>query len=146
MSTKDSDISLTIGDKINWPFILANAILKFQESITKPEGMQSPQQVREAALVIYNMIPASWYVIDQLFTEDLENAITKIEVDTRVIWCGVRCGNLEDHPPRTEEVLDPYRLVNACVNLLDRRGYISKKVWKQIDLFEEFKSGEKNNE
>lgn len=138
MSDK-SELSLTIGDKINWPFILGNAILKFQESIVKPEGMQSDQQVRESAMVLYNMIPSSWYLDDELFVEDLTNATIKIKVDTRTIWCGVRCGELKDHPPRIEEEIDPYRLVNACVNLLDRRGYLSKKVWKQIDPFEKIR-------
>lgn len=129
------ELSLTIGDKINYPFIIANILLKIQEVLIKPEGMQSEQQVRESVLTLYNSIPSSWYTEDNQFTDDIEKAVIVTKVDTRVLWCGVRCGSLEDHPPREETTVAPYRMYHACIDLLDRRGTLSKKMWKQIDPF-----------
>lgn len=140
--SQDQEISLTIGDKINWPYILANAVLKFQESIVRPEGQQSEQQVREAALVFYNTIPSSWLEEDEQFQEDLKKVFLKKKIDTRTIWCGVRVGK-----PKFEEgeIVQPYRLYNACVDVLERRGIIGKKIWKQIDPFTLWEDDETNN-
>lgn len=115
---------LTLGDKVNWPFILGNMILKFQQAIVKVEGEQSEQEVREAALCLFNSIPASWKTKDKEFQKDLEKATVKRKIDARNIWCGKRVG-----PPKfkREEIIDPYRLFHACVNIMDRRGLISKK-------------------
>ncbi|MEM3549937.1 MAG: hypothetical protein QXQ94_07035 [Candidatus Bathyarchaeia archaeon] len=114
--------NLTIKDKINYPYILANALLKFQEAIIKAEGELSEQEVREAALCLFNMIPKTWY--DEKFIKDVKKATFKVKVDVRKEWCGVKVGQ-----PKYEKVeeINPYRLVNACVNLLERRELISKK-------------------
>jgi len=125
----DDQFQLTLGDKINWPFILGNMILKFQDAIVKVEGEQSEQEVREAALCLYNAIPKSWH--DDGFKEDRKEAITYQIIDNRNLWCERRIGAKifkgKDTNQIKEEKLDPYRLFNACVNLLDRRGLISKK-------------------
>lgn len=114
--------NLTIKDKINYPFIIGNALLKFQEAIVKVEGEQSEQETREAALCLFNLIPTSWH--DDLFREDLKRATLKVKLDVRKEWCGRKVGKpkFED-----EEKLEPYRLVNAVVDLLERRELISKK-------------------
>ena len=130
MSQEEKEISLTIGDKINWPFILATAIMKFQESIVKEEGFQSEQEVREAALVVRNLIPKVW--VDEQFEKDMKEAVIIEEIDSRNINCGVRVGNLKDHPPIKVEKINPYRLVHACVNVIERRGLISKKEWQEL--------------
>lgn len=127
--SQDQELSLTIGDKINWPFILANSVLKFQESIVRPEGQQSEQQVREASLVFYYSIPSSWLKEDEQFQKDREKCFSKRKIDARPLWCGQRVGppNFED-----EEIVQPYRLYNACVDVLNRRGMIGKKEWTEV--------------
>jgi len=114
--------TLTVKDKINYPFILGNALLKFQEAIVKVEGQQSEQEVRESALCLFNLIPTIWY--DDQFKKDLEKATVKVKVDIRNEWCGKKVGK-----PKFEnqDQIQPYRLVNAVVDLLERRELLSKK-------------------
>jgi len=115
--------SLTVKDKVNYPYILANAILNFHSSIIKAEGLQSEQEVKEAALCLYNSIPASWKDGDPALKEDLKKAITEKKVDVRNVWCGKRVGK-----PKFEnqEHIDPYKLYHACINVMDRKGLISR--------------------
>ena len=121
--------NLTIKDKINFPFILGNAILKFHEAIIKAEGFQSEQETREAALVLFNSIPDSWRLSDEQFDKDLKKAVIKTKEDARPIYCGKRVGK-----PRykTVEVIDPYKVYHACLNVMDRRGLLSKSAKEEI--------------
>ena len=96
--------------------------MKFEEAIVKVEGLQSEQEVKEAALCLFNLIPTIWH--DEDFRKDVKNAKTTIKVDVRKEWCGKKVGEpkFED-----EEKIEPYLLVNACVNLLERRELLGKK-------------------
>jgi len=120
--------SLMLGDRINWPYILGNAVINFHGSIIKVEGEQSEQEVREAALCLYNSIPKAWIKADTEFAKELKNAITKKEVDVRKEWCGKKVGK-----PKLEktEHIDPYKLYNACVNVFQRRGLLSKTIFTE---------------
>ncbi len=117
-----------LGDRINWPFILGNGVLKFQEAIVREEGAQSEQQVREAALVLSNSIPDAWIKADDKFREDFGKAVTMTPVDKRKEFMGRKIGKpiIEDEP-----VLDPYKLYHACVNVFQRRGLLSKTIFSE---------------
>ena len=123
--------NLTIKDKVNLPFLLANAVLNVQNSIIKTEGEQSEQEVREAVLCLYNLIPSSWIEEDEKAAEELGKAIQKRVIDNRNMWCGRKCGNkIFDGEKRNqieEEYIEPYKLFRACVDILDRREMLSKK-------------------
>ncbi len=120
--------SLMLGDRINWPYILGNGVLKFQASIVKVEGEQSEQEVREAAVTLYNSIPDAWIKADSQFKEDVLKAVSIKKVDGRREWCGRRVGKpfFVD-----EESLDPYKLYHACVNVFQRRGLLSKTIYTE---------------
>jgi hypothetical protein len=120
---------LTLKDKLNWTYILANAVLNFHNSIIKTEGEQSEQEIREAALCLFNSIPASWRADDQLLAQELKEAIKTRKVDVRREYCGRKVGQ-----PRyeDEEYIEPYKLFHACVNVMDRKGLLSKTRMTEI--------------
>lgn len=126
---------LTLGDKINWPFILGNIILKFQDAIVKVEGEQSEQEVRESVLCLFNSIPATWKEKDPQLKKDLKAAVITQKIDIRNEWCGRKVGKPKF---KKEESIDPYKLFHACVNILDRRGLISKKNVSELSDGNEF--------
>ncbi len=145
MSEAIEQQSLMLGDRINWPFILGNGVLKFQTAIVKAEGEQSEQEVREAALALYNSIPDAWTKADDQFRKDIANAITTTKVDKRKIFMGKPVGKpkIED-----EESLDPYKLYHACVNVFQRRGLLSKTIYTEKIVPEpsDFEDEEKKEE
>jgi hypothetical protein len=120
--------NLMLGDRINWPFILGQGVINFQTSIVKVEGEQSEQEVREAALCLYNSIPDAWIKADKAFEEDIKKAVQTRKVDARKEWCGRRVGK-----PKFEEedFIDPYKLYHACVNVFHRRGLLSKTIFTE---------------
>lgn len=120
--------SLTVGDRINYPYILANAILKFHESIVRAEGEQSEQEVREAALCLYNSIPDDLVKADEQFKKEVAEAVVKEKVDARREWCGVKVGKPKY---RVEVKIEPYRLYRACMNVFQRRGFLSRKIFTE---------------
>jgi len=107
---------------------LGNAILNFHNAIVKPEGLQSEQEVREAALCLYNSIPTQWIKVDTEFAKDLKTAVTKREVDARKEWCGQKVGKPKFEK---EEIIDPYKLYHACINVFQRRGLLSKTIFTE---------------
>jgi hypothetical protein len=114
---------LTLKDKLNWSYILGVAVLNFHNSVIKVEGEQSEQEVREAALCLFNSIPASWRADDQLLEQELKEAIKIRKVDVRNTYCGRRVGK-----PRyeDEEYIEPFKLYHAVINVMDRKGLLSK--------------------
>ena len=135
--------NLTIRDKVNWSFVLANEILNFCNAIVKPEGLQSEQETREAVMCLFNSLPSSWIENDKDFEEDLKNSVIYAKVDNRAEWCGKRvgkpyCPHLKDavQCPKCknfkkctvkEEKIEPYRLFHCIVNCLDKMNMLSKK-------------------
>lgn len=138
---------LMLGDRINWPYILGSGVLKFYEAIIREEGNQSEQQVRESALTLYHSIPSQWVKKDDQFKKDVKAAFEKKDVDVRKIFQGRRVGKPKF---KKEEVLDPYRLFQACVDVFQRRGLLSKTVYteKLVPEPEDFeeKDANTNNE
>jgi len=125
---RTQDQNLMLGDRINWPFILASSVLRFQEAIVKVEGEQSEQEVREAALFLRALIPDQWIKGDEAWEKELKEIVTTTEVDTRKEWCGKKVG-----PPKyvLKEDVDPYKLGHACVNMFHRRGLLSKTIFTE---------------
>lgn len=121
--------SLTLGDRINWPFILGTSVMNLFNAIVKVEGEQSDQEVREAALAVFNSIPTSWIKSDPQFAKDLEECFDKIEVDERKEWCGRKVG---EPNIKNEDRLNPWRLYHACVDVFQRRNLLSKPVFQEI--------------
>lgn len=127
---------LTLGDRLNYPYILANAILSFETAIVKNEGEYSEQEIYEASQGLYYLLPRAWSVKDNQFEKDIEEAKYIQLIDNRKFWCGRRIGK-----PQWREVerFNPYKLFHASINLLNRRGMLSKKKIYEImsDLVKE---------
>ena len=122
--------NLVLDGRVNYPFIIASAILKFFEAVVKAEGFQSEQETREAALSLYNAIPSSWW--DDQFKKDAAKAATREKIDTRNEWCGRKVGK---YKWKYEPKLDPYRLFHACIDLIDRKHLLPKvmSIEKQLE-------------
>jgi hypothetical protein len=119
---------LTVKDRLNFPYLLANQILTFQQSLIV-EG-DTEYRSQEALKGLVNMIPVAWK--DPQFHEELEKAVKKVKIDNRpVVVKGIRmneetCKKLGVKPYTIEKEVDYYKLFQACMNLLNRRGLLSK--------------------
>lgn len=147
MSEKDELPSLTIKDKVNFPYILANQMLTFQKAILNQEF--SEREIREAVNGFVELIPDSWK--DEDWKSDLEKAKVIEKKDVRPVVAGtIRmskevCSRLGIPVFNEEETYDSYKLFHSCVNLLDRRGMISKVTKIDKVLGERFGDGYKED-
>lgn len=130
MSIEDTDIEvqLQLRDRINYPYLITRQIITFQQAILNFD--LSPEEIAESIMGFINMIPESWR--DEQFNEDLENAVTESEVDCRPSFAGVRlsveaCIEMGVATTIKSTTEDYYTLFHACINLLDRRGMLSKR-------------------
>lgn len=127
MSEQQQEAQLTLKDRLNMPYLIANQILTFQKSLLAVEN--SEREITEAIKGLVNMIPSSWK--DETFKKDIEAARIKRKVDVRPDWCGLKASKAfcEEHKiqhEKEEEVDDWYRAFQACMNLLARLGMLSK--------------------
>jgi hypothetical protein len=129
LSEQQQEAQLTLKDRLNFPYILANQILTFQKSLLALE--YSEQEIRESIEGFVHLIPQSWK--DKQFEDDLESAKTKQKIDKRPIVAGnlriseETCKSLGIEPFEEKEVVDYYKVFQACIDLLNRRDLISKK-------------------
>lgn len=125
---KGEEAQLSIKDRLNFPYILANQILTFQKSILAEE--HSEREIEESIKSFVNLLPDSWK--DEQFNEDLEKAKTKRKVDKRPqVTATIRmaeetCNELGIPAFVEEEAIDYYSLFQACINLLDRKKLLSR--------------------
>jgi len=129
LSSRDFEAQLTLKDRLNFPYLLANQILTFQKAILNLE--YSEREIREAIEGFVHLIPESWK--DDKFKDDMTKARVKRKKDVRPIVTGsIRmsqkaCEQLGIPAFKEEESFDYYKMFQACVNLLDRRGLTSKR-------------------
>lgn len=126
---------------MNWAYILATSIINLHSAIVKVEGEQSEQEVREAALAVYNSIPTAWVLADPQFKEDLKKCFDTIETDGRAEWCGKKVGKPKI---KKEEQLNPWRLYHTCVDVFHRRNLLSKPIFTEIMTGKRFKEKKQN--
>lgn len=126
MSEDQQNVGLMLGERMNWQYILGVNVLKLDDSLVREEGFQSEQQVREAVLSLYDKIPKAWK--DDEWNKDMEEAFIEVTIDLRPIWCGVRVGEPKF---RKEKKVRPHRMYRAIVNLFNRRGMLSKRIFQE---------------
>lgn len=122
------EAELTVKDRLNFPYLLANQILTFQKAILNME--YSEYEIREAIEGFIHLIPESWK--DDKFQEEQDGAIIERKRDLRPSFCGLTaseqfCKTHGITAFEDEKVFDYYKLFQACVNLLSRRGLLSRK-------------------
>jgi len=128
LSSKDFEAQLTLKDRLNFPYLLANQILTFQKAILNLE--YSEREIREAIEGFVHLIPESWK--DGKFKEDMKKARVKRKKDVRPIVTGsIRmseqaCRKLGIPAFKEKESLDYYKMFQACMDLLDRKKMLSK--------------------
>ena len=126
--------NLTVGDRINLPFLLANDIMKISEALIRVEGEQSEQEVREAVLNFESSIPDA--LKDRKFYDERSRAVVTVIEDRRKTNCGVKVGRqVFDGVYKNQievSVIQPYKLKSACINLLQRAKMLSKVVMTEV--------------
>jgi len=128
-----------LRDKMNYSDVIQNQLLTFQQALLKSgSDVDSQREVEEAIKGLIHLIPDSWK--DEQFKEDYEKATEEYEEDVRPKYGGVRldketCKKLGLPITQKVERIDWYKAFQACINLLDRRGLLSKTQW--IEQLEE---------
>lgn len=123
------DIRLALGDRINYPYILGGQLMAILRAVNESQGV-SLQQLVNRVEIMKNLFPTSWH--DSDWTKEIKECYDKVLIDIRPMFCGIRVGPLQ---VKEDKKLNFGRLLNACVNLLDRRDLLAKK------LFTEWRTG-----
>jgi len=129
------DVGLTIRTRINIQYLLGQGINSFQKAIVKQEGVQSKQEVMEAAIGLFEMIPDQWRIADATFQKEIKEAIIVKKIDTRKKWCGVPTGQTKF---KLIKQFNPYRLFHLCMNLFARRGLLARTIYEEIATGKQF--------
>ena len=130
MSEKDFEAQLTLKDRLNFPYLLANQILTFQKAILNLEF--SEREIRESIEGFIHLIPDDWK--DDEFQKEMNATKIKQKKDMRPQITGTvrmsekACRELGIPAFVEEEVLDYYKIFQACINLLKRKGLISQVI------------------
>jgi hypothetical protein len=123
---------LTIRDRINFPFLLAEQVTTFQKAILNKDF--SRKEVEEAIKGFKNLLPTRWE--DDDFKKDIKEAVNKVTIDIRPTFAGVSMSERmckAKKIPMTEdiELMDYFKVLKSCINLLDRRGMLSKREYTE---------------
>lgn len=130
-------MSLTIRDRMNFPYLLANQILTIQKAMLNSSDNSeiSRREIEEAMQGFVQLIPEVWR--DEEFYKEYESAKVIVTHDKRPIVAGkIRlaesvCKELGIEPYEQEETYDPYKLFHICINLLERRGMVSRQTYTE---------------
>lgn len=138
MTEQPNEAQLTLKDRLNMPYLLANQILTFQKSLlVTGADAESQREIIEAIKGFVNMIPDSWK--DDTFNKDIADATKKRKTDLRPEWCGLKATEMfcQKHGITSvieEDIEDWYKQFQAVMNLLDRRGMLTKsQVIEQLE-------------
>lgn len=121
------EIQLTIRDRINYPYLLANQIITIQRVLLNEEAAK---EVIDSVEALVHQIPDLYK--DEAFEKEVEAAILQIKKDIRPKFGGK---TLDDKTceelgiPKTEEVTekDPWAMLQAVINLLQRRSMLTRR-------------------
>jgi tRNA splicing ligase len=125
--------SLTLKDRIPHPYILANQILTIQRAILNLEN--STQITQEAVEGLIHTIPDLWK--DDQYKKDLKEAYKEEDIDIRPQFCGNKasltfCQKHKIETVKKRITLQYWQGLQACINLLDRKGMLSRKTYMEM--------------
>jgi len=130
LSETDHEAQLSLKDRINFPYLLANQILTVQKSILVADtSIASNREIREAIKCLVHLIPNSWK--DKAFEKDLKKAEITEQIDMRPHFCGLSasvkfCEELGLTPYKEKVSFDYYKVFQACIDLLQRKQMLTK--------------------
>lgn len=144
MSKEEREPSLTIGDRINYPYLLANQIQALI-NIQKKEAFEE-EEIQVPINSLLHLIPN--YLRDEAFEKELEEAKITETVDLRPSFGGVSlddkvCEELGLPVSEKKEKDDPYKILLAIMNLLQRRKMLLRTQWIEEITGLPFKKEEK---
>ena len=121
------EIQLTIRDRINYPYVLANQILTIQRVLLNEEATK---EVIDSVEALVHQIPDLYK--DESFQKEMEAATLKIDKDIRPMFGGIPIDDFtckELGVPITKEVIekDPWAILQAVFNLLQRRSMLTRR-------------------
>ena len=120
--------TLTIKGKIDFPYLLARQIITYQQAILNTEHSQ--REIQEAINGLVEMLPASWK--DAEWEKEIKEAEVEEKVDVAPLVAGsIRmneetCLSLGIPKWKIVKTNDSNKLFHSCIDLLDRRGMLSR--------------------
>lgn len=141
-------VNLTIRDRINYPYILANQILTVQRTMLTGESTQ----ILDSIEALIHQIPVEYH--DESYMADLAKGISNVKTDIRPEFAGVKLSREfceeRGYPTEKEETIrDPWLSLQAVFNLLQRRGMLTRRSYTEIQLgltWEAFQESQKDVE
>lgn len=125
---KEPTFDLTIRERLDFPFRIDQQIETFQKATLNTS--YSRREIEESILGLVKIIPSRWH--DKQYTKDLKAARKIVKVDIRPTFAGVKMRMdiaLKKKLPITKEVevFDYFAMFQACIDILDRLGMLSKR-------------------
>jgi len=131
LSERPREADLTLKERVNFPYLLANQILTIQKAFLVADSSEkSEREKRDAILGFVYLIPVVWK--DEKFAKEMEDAKIKLKRDKRprvaihVRMSEKTCKQLGIPAFVEETTFDYYKVFQACMNLLERKEYLSK--------------------
>lgn len=124
---------MTLKDRLNYPYYIGDAILTLHRSILAFENSEA--QIVNATKNLRDLLPATWE--DDDYKKDLKDAMIIEKKDVRPIVAGqIRiseevCKELGLPIYEEIETYNYEKLKRACINLIDRRGLTSKRIYTE---------------
>jgi hypothetical protein len=132
LESDDPSFALTIKDRMPYTYILTEALKAVLKSIGSLK--YSRREIEESIKALVKMIPEPWTRNDAEWKKDMDKAITKIKVDIRPSFAGVKmskelCKKKKVPMTKQVEVPDYFQMLHAVFNKLNRLGMISRRDW-----------------
>jgi len=119
----------SITEKLDYKTLLIHALRTVETSILSGETFI----IESSIWTLYNLIPSTWH--DEPFKKAIEKCYFTEKVDVRPESCGVPA-NMEyceeNGIPifKEEKRIEYFKMLNACVNLLERLGVLMRRTPK----------------
>ena len=120
--------TLTIKGKLDFPYLLARQIITYQQAILNTE--HSEREIQEAINGLVEMIPESWK--DSEWEKEIKEANVEEKVDVGPPVAGsirmdeATCLSLGIPKWKIVKTKDSNKLFHSCIDLLNRRGMLSR--------------------
>lgn len=140
------EVQLTIRDRINYPYILANQILTIQRVLLDEEAAK---EVIDSVEALVHQIPDLYK--DEAFKKEIKAAVLEIRKDIRPKFGGISMDDdvcKELGIPTMEKVIerDPWAMLQAVINLLQRRSMLTRRSFVERIVLKPFDDTEYDEE
>jgi len=134
LDSDDPSFSLTIKDRLPYTYILTEALKTILKGISSQE--YSRKEIEASTKFLVNSIPEPWVENDEEWKKDMDEAITKVDVDIRPSFAMVKmkkelCEKKGIPIIKTVDVPDYFKMLHAVFNKLNRLGMISRREWTE---------------